>query len=122
MKILFIDILQNIPLTSILDYVTLGTLIALAVGSFKFYNFIRSSAIKETQFKELVDSTSKELEAVKVQMALIQEKNEIKMKDILTRVDNDKDSILKKVEEIDIKSEARFNKLTELIIDLFKKG
>tara|TARA_R110000772_G_scaffold54130_1_gene123495 strand:+ start:4329 stop:4682 length:354 start_codon:yes stop_codon:yes gene_type:complete len=113
--------IENITVGSILDYITVGVAIAILIGAYKLYHYVRKSAIKETESKELVIKIQKEIKDLKDDSEKTQIQNELKMKEILIRVDNDKDSILKKVEEIDVKSEARFNDLTKLIIDLFKQ-
>jgi len=102
--------IENLPLSSIFNFITLGGLVTIVVIAYQFYTYIKKSATKEAELKGLVNQNKEELEEVKLEM-----------KEITTKVATDKDKIFKKIDEIDVKSQNRFNKLTELIIDLFTK-
>lgn len=112
---------MDIPLIEIVQYLNLGGLISLVLVGIRMYNSMKTKIIEDTEFKNIVENNKKEIDKLHDRITILKKDHEIRMREIVQRVDNDKDAIIKKFEEMDNKFEARFNKLTELIIDLFKK-
>ena len=113
---------MDIPLIEIVQYLNLGGLITLVLVGVRMYNSMKKKIVEDTEFKNIVSNNKKEIDRIHEKISNLRKDHEYRMKEIVQRVDNDKDSIIKKFEEMDNKFEARFNKLTELIIDLFKKN
>lgn len=115
--------IQNIfdmPVETVLQYLTVGGLITLFVVGSKLYTSLKKSISSETEYKSTIRRNEKEVERLHTRITNMKKDIDNQIKSLTLRVDTDKDAIIRKFEEMDNKFEGRFNKLTELIIDLFK--
>lgn len=113
--------IMELPLSDLLQYLTFGGLLTIIVVGSRFYGTLKRDIVQDTEFKNLVKKNENEISRLHERISQLKKEHTVRMKEIVDRVDSDKNAILTKFEEMDNKFEGRFNKLTELIIDLFKK-
>jgi flagellar capping protein FliD len=112
---------MNTPLTDLLQWITLGGLVSLLVIGYNFYSSFKRKIVEDTKEKAKLEGMAKDIQILHDRITSNKRDMDQRIKDLTKRVDDDKDLIIKKFEEMDNKIENRINKLTELIIDLFKE-
>ncbi len=118
---MFFQLVDTVVSDNIFNYITIGTVLAIIGTIYKFWEVSKKSTIRETECRLIIGQNKEEIEDLKEDIEKLELKMNTEMKDISRKIAHDKDKIFKKIDEIDVKSQNRFDTLTALIIDLFKK-